>query len=42
MIGARVVVCGIPYTVVEYEDNFDADAKHFGQSRFHEGRNPHQ
>ena len=34
MIGARVVVCGIPYTVVEYEDNFDADAKHFGQVDF--------
>ena len=26
-----VRICGIPYTVIEHDDIFNADAKHFGQ-----------
>ena len=26
-----IKICGIPYTVIEHNDTFNADAKHFGQ-----------
>jgi len=29
-----ITICGIPYTVTECEDHFDADGKHFGQVDF--------
>lgn len=29
-----IEICGIPYRVIECEDNFDTDAKHFGQVDF--------
>lgn len=29
--GQKVVVCGVPYTIIEKEDSFDSDATHFGQ-----------
>lgn len=29
-----VTICGIPYNVVECDDKFNADAKHFGQVDF--------
>ena len=29
-----IAICGIPYTVTECEDHFDADGKHFGQVDF--------
>ena len=31
-------ICGIPYTVIELDDNFSADAKHFGQADFLKAR----
>ena len=34
MIVGLVNICGVPYTIIECEDNFDADAKHFGQVDF--------
>lgn len=27
-------ICGIPYTVIECDDSFNTDAKHFGQVDF--------
>ena len=29
-----ITICGIPYTVTECKDNFDADGRHFGQVDF--------
>ena len=29
-----IEICGIPYRVIEYDDKFDTDAKHFGQVDF--------
>ena len=29
-----IKICGIPYRVIECEDKFDNDAKHFGQVDF--------
>ena len=31
-------ICGIPYTVIDLDDNFSADAKHFGQADFLKAR----
>ena len=33
-----VTICGIPYTVIDLDDNFSADAKHFGQADFLKAR----
>ena len=29
-----IKICGIPYSVIECDDNFNTDAKHFGQVDF--------
>ena len=29
-----IEICGIPYKVIECDDKFDTDAKHFGQVDF--------
>ena len=30
-VNMTIKICGIPYTVIEHDDIFNADAKHFGQ-----------
>ena len=33
-VNMTIKICGIPYTVIEHDDIFNADAKHFGQVDF--------